>query len=95
MAIVNLRQPHLTPNWMVVHRLVLEAVGHDVETVVVDGRVVMEDRRVTTVDEAAILEEANREAWAIVERAGLRSHLTPPGWGLTRRVFDQPVVFPS
>ena len=94
-AIVNLRQPHLTPNWMVVHRLVLEAVGHDVETVVVDGRVVMEDRRVTTVDEAAVLEEANREAWAIVERAGLRSHLTPPGWGMTRRVFDRPAAFPS
>src|SRR5262249_8846256 len=35
-AVVNLRQPHLTPNWMVVHRLIHEAAGHDVETVVVD-----------------------------------------------------------
>ena len=51
-AIVNLRQPHLTPNVMVVHRLVYEAVGNDVETVIVDGRVLMEDRTVLSVDEA-------------------------------------------
>jgi cytosine/adenosine deaminase-related metal-dependent hydrolase len=94
-AIINLRQPHLTPNWMIVHRLIHEAVGHDVETVIVDGRVVMEDRRVLTVDEEAILDAANQEASALVERAGLNSHLTPPGWGQTRRGFDHPIEYPS
>lgn len=94
-AIINLRQPHLTPNWMIVHRLIHEAVGHDVETVIVDGRVVMEDRRVLTVDEEAILESANQEATALVERAGLAAHLTPPGWGQLRRGFDQPIEYPS
>lgn len=94
-TIVNLRQPHLTPNWMIVHRLILEAVGHDVETVIVDGRVVLDERRVVTVDEDAILETANREAWALVERAGLASHLTPPGWGQTRLAFDRPIELPS
>ena len=94
-AIINLRQPHLTPNWMIVHRLIHEAVGHDVETVIVDGRVVMEDRRVLTVDEEAILDAANQEASALVERAGLAAHLTAPGWGQTRRSFDQPIAYPS
>lgn len=94
-AIINLRQPHLTPNWMIVHRLIHEAVGHDVETVIVDGRVVMEDRRVQTVDEEAILDAANQEATALVERAGLAAHLTPPGWGQLRRSFDQPIEYPS
>lgn len=95
LAIVNLRQPHLTPNWMVVHRLIHEAVGHDAETVIVDGRIVMEDHRVLTVDEETILDEANREARALVERADLSSHLTPPGWGQTRLAFDRPIEFPS
>lgn len=94
-AIINLRQPHLTPNWMIVHRLIHEAVGHDVETVIVDGRVVMEDRRVQTVDEEAILDAANQEATALVERAGLAAHLTPPGWGQLRRSFDQPIEYPA
>ena len=40
--VVDLRQPHLSPDFMIVHRLIYEAVGNDVEKVVVDGRVVME-----------------------------------------------------
>jgi cytosine/adenosine deaminase-related metal-dependent hydrolase len=94
-AILNLRQPHLVPNWMIVHRLIYEAVGHDVETVIVDGRVAMEDRRVLTVDEGAALEAAERESRAIVERAGLHSHLTQPGWGRLRLAFDQPISLPE
>jgi cytosine/adenosine deaminase-related metal-dependent hydrolase len=95
LAILNLRQPHLVPNWMVVHRLIYEAVGHDVETVIVDGRVVMEDRRVLTIDEGAALDAAEREARAIVERAGLHAHLTPPGWGRIRLAFDRPIPLPE
>jgi hypothetical protein len=66
-----------------------------VETVIVDGRVVMEDRRVLTVDEPAALDAGEREARALVARAGLDSHLTPPGWGRTRLAYDQPVTFPE
>src|SRR5207244_2440382 len=83
-AIVNLRQPHLTPNRMVVHRLIYEAVGNDVETVIVNGRVVMEDRRVLTVDEDAALDAGQREGEAVVARAGLQRHMGEPGWGKTR-----------
>ncbi|MCC6630210.1 MAG: amidohydrolase family protein [Chloroflexi bacterium] len=95
LAILNFRQPHLAPNWMVVHRLIYEAVGHDVETVIVDGRVVMEDRRVLTVDEPAALDMADDEARAIVARAGLEPHLTSPGWGKVRLTFDAPVPLPE
>lgn len=94
LAVLDLRQPHLVPNWMPVHRLMYEAVGRDVETVVVDGRVVLENRQVPGVDETEVLRAAEHEAWALVERAGLRAHLTPPGWGLTRREFDHPVPLP-
>jgi cytosine/adenosine deaminase-related metal-dependent hydrolase len=94
-AILNLRQPHLVPNWMVVHRLIYEAVGNDVETVIVNGRVVMQDRKVLTIDEGAALDAAQREGEAIVARAGLEPHMSDPGWGKVRLAFDGPIDFPS
>jgi 5-methylthioadenosine/S-adenosylhomocysteine deaminase len=93
--VVDLRQPHLTPNVMVVHRLVYEAVGQDVEAVVVDGRVVLENRRVLTVDERAALDLGEEESRLLVERAGLRAHLHEPGWGRLRLEFDAPVALPE
>ena len=79
---------------MVVHRLVYEAVGNDVETVVVDGRVVMEQRKVLAVDEASVLDRAQEEATKLIERAGLQRHLHEPGWGRLRLEFDEPVSLP-
>lgn len=78
---VDLRKPHLVPNWMVVHRLMYQATGQDVATVICNGRLLMRDRQVLAADPAAILEEAEAESFAIVRRAGLESHLTGPGWG--------------
>ena len=94
-VVVDLRQPHLVPNWMVVHRLIYEAVGNDVETVIVDGRVILDGRRVMTVDEEAALAEGEREARALVERGGLQAHLHAPGWGRLRLEFDLPTELPE
>jgi cytosine/adenosine deaminase-related metal-dependent hydrolase len=94
-AIVNLRQPHLTPNIMVVHRLVYEAVGSDVETVIVDGRIVMEDRKVLSIDEAGALDLGQEESSKLIDRAGLQGHLHEPGWGKLRLEFDAPVNLPA
>jgi cytosine/adenosine deaminase-related metal-dependent hydrolase len=94
-AVVDLRQPHLTPSWMVVHQLIYHATGADVETVVVDGKVLMEQRRILSVNPGEVLDLATREAQAIVERGGLSAHLTPPGWGRARRAFDRRVELPE
>jgi len=93
-AIVNLRKPHLVPNWMVVHRLVEQATGQDVETVIVDGRVLMENRKILSLDPEAIMAEAEAEARAVVRRAGLETNLTGPGWGQISRTFDAPISLP-
>jgi cytosine/adenosine deaminase-related metal-dependent hydrolase len=93
--VVNLRQPHLTPNIMVVHRLVYEAVGNDVETVIVDGRIVMEDREVLSIDEGGALELGQEESAKLIDRAGLQGHLHEPGWGKPRLEFDAPVSLPA
>jgi 5-methylthioadenosine/S-adenosylhomocysteine deaminase len=94
-AIVDMRQPHMIPHWMPVHRLIHSASGQDVETVIVEGKIVMEDRVVKTVDMAAALENGEREARLLVARAGLEDHLTGPGWGKTRHSFDVPPRMPD
>jgi 5-methylthioadenosine/S-adenosylhomocysteine deaminase len=53
---------NLVPN------LVYAASGHEVAHVMVAGRMVMRDRRVLTVDEAAIREEAQRRAEEVARR---------------------------
>jgi hypothetical protein len=80
-------------DFMVVHRLVYEAVGNDVQTVVVDGRVVMDDRKPLMVDETSALDRAQEESAKLIERAGLQRHLHEPGWGRLRLEFDLPVPF--
>ena len=93
-VIVDTRQPHLVPNTMFAHQLIYEAVGHDVVSVIVDGQVVMRDRRVMSVDMEDVLSLGEEESLRMISRAGLEPHLTPPGWGLARTTFDQPLEFP-
>jgi 5-methylthioadenosine/S-adenosylhomocysteine deaminase len=60
-------QPVLDPVWTLVHR----AHGADVAHVVVDGRVVVEGRRLLCVDEEALVEEAKQVASSFLRRNGL------------------------
>ncbi|MFQ6084662.1 MAG: amidohydrolase [Candidatus Bathyarchaeia archaeon] len=69
LVILDLKRPRLTPLHHPVSQIVYAARGSDVETVVIDGKLVMEDRRVLTVDEGDVLEEAERVSNALLERA--------------------------
>jgi 5-methylthioadenosine/S-adenosylhomocysteine deaminase len=62
LALVDLRRPHLTPLHNVVSHLVYSARAGDVRTVLVNGRVVVREGRVTTVDEDDVMAQANRVA---------------------------------
>lgn len=72
--IVNMWKPHIVPllGSMTTQRLAYYGRGEDVETVMVQGQVLMEDRRVLTVNEDEILEWADAEAKHTVEVFGLR-----------------------
>jgi 5-methylthioadenosine/S-adenosylhomocysteine deaminase len=61
LIVVDAFKPHLWPLAMPVHQLVYFATGADVEHVVVDGKLVIENKRATGVNEAALLEEAAGE----------------------------------
>ncbi|MFZ5798878.1 MAG: amidohydrolase family protein [Thermodesulfobacteriota bacterium] len=60
LIVLDMNQPHLTPVYNPVSHLVYAARGADVIHSVIDGRVIMRQRRLTTLDEAAILAEMNR-----------------------------------
>jgi 5-methylthioadenosine/S-adenosylhomocysteine deaminase len=68
---VEARQPHLAPLFDPEKALVYSARGGDVRDAVIDGRVVMRDRKVLTVDEDGLLVEAERVARRCAARAGI------------------------
>ena len=86
LILVDLFKPHLYPLNMSVYRIAYFANGADVDTVLVDGKVLMEARKVLTVDEADVLEFAQRETEAMLDRVGIQSLLEfPPNfWGHSR-----------
>ena len=57
-VLVDVRRPGLTPLYSVYSHLVYAVRGSDVATVIVNGRVVVRDREVLTVDEAEVMERA-------------------------------------
>ncbi|MBN9451491.1 MAG: amidohydrolase family protein [Bosea sp.] len=72
--LVDLARPHLAPMNMPAFRVVCFANGNDVDTVIVDGRVLMQARHVLSVSEEAVIEAAQHECELMLERTGL-SHL--------------------
>jgi 5-methylthioadenosine/S-adenosylhomocysteine deaminase len=70
--VVDLAQSHSSPQRDdVVSALVYSAQPADVRATIIDGRLVMRDGEVLTLNEADVIEEANREAGALIERAGI------------------------
>ena len=84
--LIDLNQPHLTPAFMPAHRIVYEATGADVHTVMVEGKILMENRQVKHVDEGKILKDAEREAELMVKRSGVKPFMGMPRrfWGNSR-----------
>jgi len=71
--LVDMNKAHLVPDSTVPRLLAFYANGNDVDTVLVDGKVLMQDRKVLSVDEESVLEGA-REAAA---RAFARFDVSP------------------
>ena len=68
-AVVSMGGLHATPAAELISALVYSAQASDVDTVVIDGKLVMRDRKLLTVDEAETVDVANAEAKKLVERA--------------------------
>lgn len=85
-VLVDMARPHLYPFNMPLYHLVNFANGNDVDTVVVDGKLLMQGRVVRSVDEQTVLDAAQVETEAMLRRTDLHHLLeTPEGfWGLSR-----------
>ncbi|MGQ9788539.1 MAG: amidohydrolase family protein [Candidatus Hadarchaeaceae archaeon] len=70
LIIVDLKKPHLSPIHDIVSHLVYSANGSDVDTVIVDGKLLMRGREVLTLDEDKVLELAQRTSDNLVSRLG-------------------------
>jgi 5-methylthioadenosine/S-adenosylhomocysteine deaminase len=66
--LIDLAKPHLKPLHNVYAAIVYSAKGSDVDTVIVDGKVMMENRVVKTLDESAVVESAERQAFELLSR---------------------------
>lgn len=83
LIVLNAAQPHLAPHTAALAPLHLAyaATGADVETAIVNGWVLMENRRVLSVDEGRVLALAQAEADVLLARGGARDALDlPPGF---------------
>jgi len=78
--ILKLRKPHLTPLFSVASNLVYSASGADVDTTIVDGRILMQGSQLLTLDEDRVLGEAERRATTLMERSGVKLR---PTWKIT------------
>ena len=69
-AVVDYNNPFMTPIHHPVSAIVYSALGHEVTSVMIDGRFVMRDGVVGSVDEAAVRKQAQMSADALTKRAG-------------------------
>lgn len=72
LSVVRLDRLHATPVREVVSTLVYSAEAGDVETVIIDGEVVMKERSLLTLDESEIISTAVTEAEKLMLRATAR-----------------------
>ncbi|MBI4344499.1 MAG: amidohydrolase family protein [Euryarchaeota archaeon] len=73
--LLDIDRPNLVPLTNPVSHVVYAARGCDVSTVIVDGRVVMEDRQLRTLDQGQVLAFAREEARDLFTKAGREDRL--------------------
>jgi 5-methylthioadenosine/S-adenosylhomocysteine deaminase len=66
--LVDLSKPHLKPLHNIYASIVYSARGSDVDTVIVDGKILMKNRKVKTLDEQAVMEKAEKTALNLLSR---------------------------
>lgn len=80
---IDLRTPRLMPLYNVVHALLLSGTGSDVDNVIVNGEVLLRDRKAPHVDEAALYATAQDVSDEVNERIGFGrfADRKPALWG--------------
>jgi 5-methylthioadenosine/S-adenosylhomocysteine deaminase len=64
--LLDLNKPHLVPQHSLVANLIYSAQGSDVKTTIIDGKIVMKNREVLTLDEERVMYEAQKAAEKLI-----------------------------
>jgi len=72
MVVMDMRQPNTAPVHDPVGAIVYCATYNNVDSVIVDGKLLMREKRVLVYDEDKVMEEAEKAAYSLVERAKSR-----------------------
>jgi 5-methylthioadenosine/S-adenosylhomocysteine deaminase len=67
MILINLDQPHMTPRYDLMANLVYAGKASDVDTVIIDGCIIMENRQLQTIDEQKVLRQCRDIAQRLVQ----------------------------
>lgn len=76
LILVDLSDPKFVPLLNVPANLVYQANAENVDTVIINGEIVMRDRKILAFDESDVLQGAQRAASALVKRSGLDGLVT-------------------
>jgi 5-methylthioadenosine/S-adenosylhomocysteine deaminase len=68
LVLIDLLKPHLRPLHNIYASIIYAAHGSDVNTVIVDGKILMENRQVKTLDEQAVIESAEKAVFDLLSR---------------------------
>jgi 5-methylthioadenosine/S-adenosylhomocysteine deaminase len=72
LILINVDRPEWVPTYNYVYSLVYTASGDSVETSIVDGRILMEDRRLTTIDLGEVHARCRELAPKLAARANVK-----------------------
>jgi len=67
LIVIDTNKPHLVPMYNPYSHLVYAASGHDVKHSIIDGNIVMEDRRLLTLDVEKIIEQSKEKSNKVKE----------------------------
>ncbi|MEM0313738.1 MAG: N-ethylammeline chlorohydrolase, partial [Candidatus Bathyarchaeia archaeon] len=68
LILIDLKKPHFFPRFNLISHLVYSASASDVDTVIVDGKILMKDKEVKTLDEHEVMKKAEKHSTALLSR---------------------------
>ncbi|MGY3718259.1 amidohydrolase family protein [Sutcliffiella cohnii] len=71
MILIDIDQPHITPTNNLINTIIESVTSKDVEDVIIDGKVIMKNRELLTLDEERIMYESKIKMKTTLEQAGL------------------------
>jgi 5-methylthioadenosine/S-adenosylhomocysteine deaminase len=73
--LIDLNKPYFIPLFDVMTRIPLVAISDDVDTIIIDGKIIVENRSLKVLDEVEILNRARQVSSDLLNRVGIKSSL--------------------